>query len=272
MLIPPTPTIRLHLRLWRQCALVDAMRLTEYRANFAFGVVRQFASLVLTIFGFGVLYQYTDSVAGWSRAEILVLLGIFWTFNAVWDLLLDGLSEISRDVRYGTLDFVLLRPVSAQFLLSLRRVSLLDLLNVALGVALITYAGSLAGIQLGIATVGRVAIAALLCVSGLVSIYSLRFMIVTCTIWLVGVQNLHDLLHPVFQVGQYPVTFFKGWVRAFLSFVVPVAFATTFPAQALLGTLDLRVVPPGVLLAAGALYTSHRFWHFAIRHYSSATS
>jgi ABC-2 type transport system permease protein len=183
----------LHLRLWWQFALTDAMRLLEYRANLAFGLARQVASLALTVLAFGLLYQYTDEIAGWSRAELLVLVGIFWTFNSVWDLLLDGLTEVSRDVREGTMDFVLLRPVSAQFFLSLRRVWLLDGAGVLLGLGLVVSAGTLAGVQ-----------------------------------WSVG--------------------------------------------QALLGTLDPRLVPLGPLLAAGSLYASHRFWRLAVRHYSSATS
>jgi ABC-2 type transport system permease protein len=262
-------TLRLHLRLWWQFVLTDAMLLLEYRANFAFGLARQVASLALTLFGFGVLYQYTDEVAGWSRAEILVLVGIFWTFSAVWDMLLDGLTEVSRDVRTGTMDFVLLRPVSAQFLLSLRRVWLLDGLNALLGVALVVYAGNLAGVSWSL---WSVALAALLCLCGLVTIYALRFMLVTCAFWLVSVQNLHDLLHPVFQVGQYPVGFFKGWARVVLTFVVPVAFATTFPAEALLGRGDLRLLLVGLALAGGALLASHAFWKFAVRRYTSASS
>jgi len=263
------PTLTLHLRLWWQCFLTDAMVLVEYRTSFVFGIARQIASFALTIFGFGVLYQYTNEVAGWSRAEILIVLGIFWTFSAVWDMLLGGLSEVGRDVRHGTMDFILLRPVSAQFLLSLRRVWLLDALNALLGLALVVYAGTLAGVSW---SVWNGAVATLLCLCGLVSIYALRFMLVTCSFWLISVQNLHDLLHPVFQVGQYPVVFFKGWIRVVLTFAVPVAFASTFPAQALLGTLDLRLVPLGLLIATTTLYASHRFWHFAVRQYTSASS
>src|SRR6266511_181816 len=59
MVSSPAPTVMLHLRLWRQFALTNAMLLTEYRASFAFGVARQIASLGLTVFGFGLLYQYT---------------------------------------------------------------------------------------------------------------------------------------------------------------------------------------------------------------------
>ena len=113
-------------------------------------------------------------------------------------------------------------------------------------------------------------LALLFCTCGFVTIYALRFMLGTCVFWLTSVRTLYDLLHPVFEVGQYPVTFFNSWVRFLLSFVVPVAFATTFPAEALLGVADARLLPVGIVLAALSLYASHRFWLVAVRRYASA--
>ena len=113
-------------------------------------------------------------------------------------------------------------------------------------------------------------LALLFCTCGLVTIYALRFMLVTCVFWPISVRTLYDLLHPVLEVGQYPVTFFNSWVRFLLSFVVPVAFATTFPAEALLGVADARLLPVGIVLAAISLYASHRFWLVAVRRYASA--
>lgn len=258
-----------HLRLWWQCALADAMRLLEYRVNFWLSVAERIASLAMVVFSLHLIYQFTDEVAGWSRAEVLVVVGVFWLFSALWDLLFGGLREVSKDIRTGTMDFILLRPVSAQFLISLRRVNLLASVNLLLGLALVVYAGNLAGARWSPWGVGA---AILLGICGLTGIYALRFILVTCAFWLVSVKTLHDLLHPVFQVGQYPVHFFKGWVRFVLTFVIPVAFATTFPAQALLGTIDLRLLPLGLLLAGAALLASHHFWLFAVRHYTSASS
>ena len=260
-------TLRLHLRLWWQFLISDAMQLMEYRVNFVVGLVKQCATLALSIFSLGLLYQYTEEIAGWSRSELLLLLGVFWVFSGVWDVLLDGLSQVTYDVRRGVMDFVLLRPVSAQFLLSFRRVALLDCTNVILGGALIVYAGR--QLQLSWSPWG-VLQALLFCACGFVTIYALRFMLVSCVFWLTSVRTLYDLLHPVFEVGQYPVAFFNGWVRFFLSFVVPVAFATTFPAEALLGTADARLLPVGLALAAATLYASHRFWLVAVRRYASA--
>ena len=266
-LLSARSSIRLHLRLWWQFLLSDAMLLMEYRANFVLGIVKQSAQLGLSIFSLGLLYQYTEEIAGWSRLELLLLLGVFWIFSGVWDVLMDGLSQVTYDVRRGIMDFVLLRPVSAQFLLSFRRVSLLDGTNVLLGVALIAYAGR----QLELVwSPWGVLLALLFSACGFVTIYALRFMLVTCVFWLTSVRTLYDLLHPVFEVGQYPVGFFNRWVRFFLSFVVPVAFATTFPAEALLGAADARLLPVGVGLAALTLYASHRFWLVAVRRYASA--
>ncbi len=60
--------------------------------------------------------------------------------------------------------------------------------------------------------------------------------------------------------------------RALLTFVVPVAFATTFPAQALLGTAAHRLLLAGIALAAFSLVGSHGFWSYAVRQYASASS
>jgi len=83
---------------------------------------------------------------------------------------------------------------------------------------------------------------------------------------------LHELFVTVSLTAHYPVDFFRGDVRTFLTFVVPVAFATTFPTKALLGTVQSRLLPVGLVLAGTALLATHLFWGYAVRHYSSASS
>jgi ABC-2 type transport system permease protein len=107
---------------------------------------------------------------------------------------------------------------------------------------------------------------------GLILLYSLWFFIVTFAFWLVQVDNLDTLFYSLFETARYPLSFFKGGVRTLLTFVVPVAFATTFPTQALLGTADQRLLLIGGGLAGLALLGTHLFWSYAVRHYSSASS
>jgi ABC-2 type transport system permease protein len=106
--------------------------------------------------------------------------------------------------------------------------------------------------------------------SGLAALYALRLAVVTCSFWVLRVDELYELFEGVFETARFPVTYFREPVRGLLTYVVPLAFATTFPTEALLGRADYRLLPAGLALAAGALLAAHLLWGRAVRHYSSA--
>ena len=94
----------------------------------------------------------------------------------------------------------------------------------------------------------------------------------TLAFWLIDTAPLSQILETLRGAGRYPIAFFPGPMRLFLTAVFPVAFATTFPAAALRGIVDWRLLLIGILMAAGALVVTGRFWTFGVRHYSSASS
>lgn len=259
-----------YARLWRRFVVTAFVREAEYRVNFLLGVGEGLAQLALAVVTILLLYRFTDSVAGWSRAQVLLLVGIYRVVDGLIALqVAPNMLALSGYIRDGEMDFLLLRPVSSQFLVSLRLLSLPDAVNVLIGLALTVYAGNSAGVHWSIAGIGA---AVLFGGCGLLVLYAVWLATVTCAFWLVQVDTLDTLFYGVFETARYPVSFFKGPVRALLTFAVPIAFATTFPAQALLGRADPRMLAVGLLLAMLALYGAHRFWRFAIRHYSSASS
>lgn len=115
-------------------------------------------------------------------------------------------------------------------------------------------------------------LATVLLLSGVMLLYAVWFAIMTCSFWLVQVNNLDVLFFAVFEAARYPLAYFSSAIRALLTFVVPVAFATTFPVEALLGRVDVRLLPLGLGLTAIALALTHLFWNVAVRSYSSASS
>jgi ABC-2 type transport system permease protein len=88
----------------------------------------------------------------------------------------------------------------------------------------------------------------------------------------VQVETLDTLFHALFETARYPVSFFQGLVRTLLIVAFPVAFATTFPAQALLGASDGVWLLVGAVMSVLALRGTGLFWDYAVRHYSSASS
>ncbi len=101
---------------------------------------------------------------------------------------------------------------------------------------------------------------------------SLWLMMVSLAFWFVRLDNFTELFYGFYEAGRYPVAIYRGVVRVVLTFVVPIAFVTTFPASALLGRLDQETASIALAFAIGLFFLSNRFWNLALRHYSSASS
>jgi ABC-2 type transport system permease protein len=102
--------------------------------------------------------------------------------------------------------------------------------------------------------------------------YGLWMLLVTTAFWLVRVENIAELLTAIYDTGRFPVTAFTTVIRITLTFVVPIAFLTTFPSAALLGILEPAYLLLAPLIAAVLLFSSRAFWRHALRSYTSASS
>ena len=60
--------------------------------------------------------------------------------------------------------------------------------------------------------------------------------------------------------------------RFFFTFLIPVAFLTTVPAQAILGRIGGIWILGSFVLAGGLFFASIQFWRLALRYYTSASS
>ncbi|HEY3078358.1 MAG TPA: ABC-2 family transporter protein [Chloroflexota bacterium] len=257
-------------RLWRRFFVNALVREAEYRASFALAALEGLSQVLLVILTFELIYQFSDAIAGWRREQVLLLVGVYRIVDGIVSAqVTPNMLALPGYVRTGELDFHLLRPVSSQFLVSTRRLTLPEVTNVLIGLGLVAYAAGPAGVVWNALALAQ-ALVLLLC--GLVLLYAVWFAIMTCSIWLVQLDTLESLFFSLFQSAQYPVHFFSGAARALFTFVFPVAFATTFPTEALLGRADLRLVPLGLALAGAALLGTHVLWRRALRHYESASS
>ncbi len=107
---------------------------------------------------------------------------------------------------------------------------------------------------------------------GVVIFYSIFFLITTTIIWLTNVFNLEEFFDSILSVGKYPVYVFDKGLRFVFFFILPAAYISTFPIDVLRGRAGWDRIGLGIILASVFLFISNRFWHFALRHYSSASS
>lgn len=240
----------------------------EYRVNFVLSTLSSVGNLAGSLFGLFLFYRKGYEFAGWSWAEALLVLGVFTLlqgFSATF--LAPNLNRIVRHVQEGTLDFVLLKPVKSQFWLSVHTLSPWGLPDIIFGGVLIGYAGARLGLG-----VGNYLISIIPITFGLIILYSLWFILGATSIWFVKIYNVTEVLRGLIEAGRYPMVAYPAGFRLFFTFIVPVAFLTTVPAEAMLGRSSTVWFAGAGLLAIGSFFFATWFWRFALRFYTSASS
>jgi len=253
------------LRLFWSTAIATEL---EYRLNFAIATVTSIANLIGSLFGLSLFYRTGYTFDGWNWQEATIVLGLFTLlqgFSATF--LVPNLNSIVKQVEQGTLDFVLLKPISSQFWLSTKTISPWGLPDLLFGTILILYAGN----KLGLTWSGY--LASFIPLSfGIVILYSLWFILGATSIWFVKVYNVTEVLRGLLEAGRYPMVAYPTIYRFFFTFVVPVAFLTTVPAQAMLNRSEISWTIGAAILAGALFLFSIFFWRFALRFYTSASS
>lgn len=248
----------------------------EYRLNFVIATFTSLGYQVGSLFTLSLFYQGNTGFPGWTLHESMVVLGTFTLLQGFsGTFLAPNLNQIVRQVEQGTLDFVLLKPVSSQFWLSTHRFSPWGIPDFIFGTSIIAYASYKITQELGVDS-SRLPLSYLqslmpLCF-GFVTLYSLWFILGATSIWFTKIYNVTEVLRGLLQAGRNPIAAYPPAYRFFFQFIVPVIFLTTTPAETLLNRADGGWLLGSGLLAAGLLCFSNWFWRFALRSYTSASS
>lgn len=241
-----------------------------YRANFAIEGVMSLAWMAITLLPLVVVFDGRTRVAGWDAPSALVVIGYFMAVRAVLEgLISPSLVDLVEKIRSGAFDYVLLKPLDAQALVSASRYEPWKLFDLLGAIAVVIYAfvrrgapPAPADLALGLALFG----------TGLIATYALWILCAAASFWVVRLDNLMYLLGALFDTARWPVQVFPGAWRLVFTFVIPVAIMTTNPASALLG----RLAPASALATVGGAFAllviSRLVWRTAIRSYTSASS
>ena len=241
-----------------------------YRVNFFFQLFQSLVSLGVAVAGLSIVFSYTGTLGGWGQEEILALVGVYLLVGGIIGLLVQpGMQQFIESVRDGTLDFTLTKPEDAQLLVSIRRINIWSFIDVAMGLGVLAYALVRLGERVGGIEAGEFV---LMLTSGGIIIYSFFLILATLSFWFVRVENLLTIFQSMYEAGRWPVSLYPGWLRYGLTFVVPIAFATTVPAEALTGRLTWLTLLVAIAIAVFLFIVSRVFWRVGLRHYAGASA
>jgi ABC-2 type transport system permease protein len=269
--------VRIVRRFWGTALAAEL----EYQANALVELLAVLGNLAGSLFVLSLLYGHGRDLGGWSWEAALVVLGLYTLLDGVTSCVLQpNLSRIVGHVQNGSLDFVLLKPIDSQLHLSARYISPWGLPGVLAGLVLSGW-GLVRSLPQGLGQqpqaliawlIGPLAIGLVLLLAAAAILYSLWFVLASLSIWFVKVWNATEVLRSVLVAGRYPISAYPPALRLVFTFVLPVAFLTTVPAQALIGEGSWPWALGSLLMALACLAGTRLFWQFALRHYTSASS
>jgi ABC-2 type transport system permease protein len=242
----------------------------QYRTNFWLQLIQSLLGLGLALGGLAVIFEHTAALGGWQPAELVALVGVYTLVSGlIASIIQPGLQQFMEDVRLGTFDFILIKPIDSQFLLTVRYIQIWELTDVALGLSVLLVALHDLAVTI---TVWHVVAFIVTLLAGGIIVYSFWLILATFSFWFVRLEDLLAIFQSMYQAGRWPISIYPLWLRAVLTFVVPIAFAITVPTEALIGRLTGSTFLSTVALAAGLFMASRWFWKLGLMNYTGAST
>lgn len=259
-----------YLRLITIFAKYSFIHATIYKEDFIIWSLVDIGWFSVSMIFFQLLFTQVDSIAGWSKPEVFLLQGIFFLATSVlWGIFWNNFRELPKKINTGSLDFDLIRPIDAQFMISFKELDLDNINGFILGFITTIYAIKLGHISFSPLDVLLALIAFIL---GLILFYSLYFFTMCFTFWFDRIENLPWLFPSVRDLMKIPAPFFKGPLRILFVYLFPVILITTLPSQILLHIRSLALFPYLMIVSISSILISRWFFYIAIKRYASASS
>ena len=259
-----------YLCVWLACARYSIVRTMMFRFDFLMWSLVEFFWMSVNVLLVGVIFRHTNSIAGWSKYEMLLLVGTSMLLQRLMmGFFWSNLFELGRNIRTGQFDFLLAQPGQPLFMVSTRKLDPDGLINSFVAIAVVVYSARQLGLHPDLL---HIALYVGMLGCGLVIHYAAVLLIVSTTFWLIGSQGIEGTYFTLFEFSRLPREAFRGVSNVLFVYALPAVVTTFVPARLLIhGFQPVYLLwLGGVALAwlALAIFVFNR----GLQRYSSASS
>jgi len=249
---------------------VNVQMALAYRADTIVNILLNLMWLGWELLSLNIIFSNTTTLGGWGLGELIALLGVFRLVNTMMIALIwPNTEKFNQSIRDGSMDYTILQPVNTMFLVTFSRITVWRIWDLVLAIVLIVIGINMSG---DIVTPLQILTFILLATSGMIVIYSLWIVLIALTFWFTKFDNNVTILHALLDAGRYPATVYPAWLQVIVTFIIPIAVATTIPLQALRGALSLNQVVLYFFIGIISFLVASRVWKVGLKQYSSASS
>jgi len=241
-----------------------------YRADTIINILLNLMWLGWELLSLSIIFNNTTTIGGWGFPELVALLGVFRLVNTMMIALIwPNTEKFNQSIRDGSMDYTILQPVNSMFLVSFSRITVWRAWDLMLAIVLISVGIHLPGDSV---TLLQILSFILLAISGVIVIYSLWIVLIALTFWFTKFDNNVTIMQALLDSGRYPVTVYPVWLRIIVTYIIPIAVATTIPLQALRGELNLSRILIFVGIGIASFLVASLVWKAGLKRYSGASS
>ena len=250
--------------------------ISEYRGSFLSGILAQFLSYGADITLIWIMVNQFQTISGWGPFEVMFLYSlnlISYSISAFF--LFNPCQELSRMIRNGEFDEVLIRPINSLLYLLTRSFNPAYVSHVSLSI--ITIIICFMNLNINLDQVDFLFLLIII-ISGAM-IQGSVFLITTIPVfWIIDGNNIMGLFYyNLKEFIRYPLSIYNKFIQVLLTVIIPYGFISFYPAQLILKKNDflmfssiIKYLSPvvGFILVLIAVY----FWNIAVMHYESTGS
>lgn len=226
--------------------------------------------LIRFFFFFSFLFLITEGatqIAGYATNQIIFF---FLTFNLIDTISQFFFREVYRFrslVQSGDFDLILVKPVNSLFRVLLGGADMIDLIVIPFLLWAVYYFGALLS-----PTNTEVISYIVLVLNGLMIATAFHIVVLGMAIMTMEIDHAIMIYRDFTALGRFPVDVYREPLRGFLTFLIPLGVMVTLPAKALMGLVSPLGILMSLIFGVFSLFLSFKFWNFAIKKYTSASS
>lgn len=259
-----------YLRLFGVFAKFSLMSQLEYRANFVAGVAVELGWMLIKLIYVAVVYRAGVNIGILTPDHIMLFVGIYVMMTGFYMFYYPNFVSLSSLVREGGLDLHIVKPVSLQFLVTLRQLDFgMFLADFVAGVIMIVLGWQRAGLPVNfVSVVGFIFL--IICANLLT--YSMFLIPHLLCFWIVSTKGVADLTAALWDFNNMPQLIYGKWMQRIGTFILPVFVITNFPGLFVMGELSAGMMVWAVAAPVLFFFIARAVWKCAVRNYSSASS
>jgi ABC-2 type transport system permease protein len=258
------------LKLLSSFLKVNIQMSLAYRADTVVNILLNLMWLGWELLSLNIIFNNTTTLGGWGLGELIALLGVFRLVNTLMVALIwPNTEKFNQSIQDGSMDYTILQPVSSLFLVTFSRITVWRIWDLVLAIVLIVVGINMAG---DITTPFTILTFILLTISGSMIIYSLWIVLIALTFWFTKFDNNVTILQALLDAGRYPAMVYPAWLRIIVTFIIPIAVATTVPLQALRGDLGPSQIFLFIVISIVSFWVASIVWKLGLKRYSGASS